>query len=236
MSEPTRTPAPNGAVPPPRHPHPVVGGRSAASGRLAPDEHGIREMTLADCAAVAEIRVRGWQTAYRGLMPRSYLDALSVREDAARRRELLVRSDGSVVNLVAERDGTVVGWAAYGPYRDGDAPTADGELYALYVHPARYGGGAGRLLLQESVRRCAAAGHDRMFLWVLKGNARARRFYERSGFRADGAEEPFEAGGAVVPELRYVRELCAADVTSAGESAPAPAPPPRRARDAPGPP
>ncbi|CAM5533499.1 hypothetical protein SAURM35S_02305 [Streptomyces aurantiogriseus] len=29
----------------------------------------VREMTLADCDRVSEIRIRGWQTAYRGLMP-----------------------------------------------------------------------------------------------------------------------------------------------------------------------
>ncbi|MEV5439910.1 GNAT family N-acetyltransferase [Streptomyces sp. NPDC052682] len=167
----------------------------------------VREMTLADCDRVAEIRVRGWQSAYRGLIPQPCLDDLSVAEDAEQRRALLAEGDGSVVNLVAEKDGEVVGWAAYGPYRDGETPTEHAELYALYVHPARCGGGTGRLLLQESVRRCAAAGHDRVFLWVLQGNTRARRFYERSGFRADGREESFEAGGARVPEVRYVREL-----------------------------
>ncbi|MFF1293948.1 MULTISPECIES: GNAT family N-acetyltransferase [unclassified Streptomyces] len=164
-------------------------------------------MTLADCDRVAEIRVRGWQSAYRGLMPQPYLDALSVREDAERRREHLRRSDGSVVNLVAEQDGELFGWAAYGPYREGEVRTADAELYAIYVDPGRYGAGIGHALLRESVRRCTAAGHDRMYLWVLKGNTRARAFYERAGFWPDGAEEPFEVDGVPVPEVRYTRGL-----------------------------
>jgi hypothetical protein len=46
-----------------------------------------------------------------------------------------------------------------------------------------------------------------MYLWVLRDNARARRFYERSGFRADGVEEPYEVAGVAVPEVRYAREL-----------------------------
>ncbi|MBC7274735.1 MAG: GNAT family N-acetyltransferase, partial [Streptomyces sp.] len=102
--------------------------------------------------------------------------------------------------------GEIVGWGCHGPYRD-DAGTPGAELYALYVAPDHYGEGIGRALLKESLRRCAAAGHERMFLWVLKGNTGARRFYERSGFRADGTEEPFEAGGVEVPEMRYVRPL-----------------------------
>jgi GNAT superfamily N-acetyltransferase len=164
-------------------------------------------MARADCDRVAEIRVHGWQSAYRGLMPQSYLDALRVEREAERRRELFDRGDRAVLNLVAERAGEVVGWACHGPYRDGEVRTDDAELYAIYVDPRRYGGGIGRALLAEAVRRRSAAGHARMFLWVLKENAGARRFYERAGFGADGAEEPFEVAGAAVPEVRYVREL-----------------------------
>lgn len=170
----------------------------------------VREMTLADCDRVAEIRTRGWQSAYQGLIPQSYLDGLSVEEDAALRRGYLAQGDGSVVNLVAEDPGgELVGWACHGPYRDGDTHTEDAELYALYVDPGRYGGGIGRALMAESAGRCATAGHPRMLLWVLKENTPARRFYERAGFRPDGAQEPFEADGVAVPEVRYVRRLTA---------------------------
>ncbi|MFF4269394.1 GNAT family N-acetyltransferase [Streptomyces sp. NPDC001536] len=167
----------------------------------------VREMTLADCDRVAEIRIRGWQNAYRGLMPQPYLDALSVSEDAERRRKRFRQSDGSVVNLVAEQDGELLGWAAHGPYRDGEVRTGGAELYAIYVDAQRFGSGTGHALLQESVRQCTAAGHPRMYLWVLKGNTRARAFYERAGFRADGAEEPFDVDGVAVPEVRYLRTL-----------------------------
>ncbi|WP_030742755.1 GNAT family N-acetyltransferase [Streptomyces sp. NRRL S-31] len=163
----------------------------------------IRPMTLADCERVSEIRVRGWRHAYRGLVPQPYLDRLDVTADAERRRARFARGDGPVENLVAERAGRVVGWAAHGPYRDGEGHTADAELYAVYVDPAHLGGGIGRALLAASLERCA--GRPRMLLWVLKGNAPARRFYERAGFRADGAEEVFEADGVSVPEVRYAR-------------------------------
>ncbi|GAA2761331.1 GNAT family N-acetyltransferase [Streptomyces paradoxus] len=168
----------------------------------------IREMTLADCDRVAEIRVGGWRSAYQGLIPQSYLDGLSVEEDAERRRTRLTQGDGSVVNLVAEdAGGELVGWACHGPYREGEVLTSDAELYAIYVHPRHVGQGAGRALLARAVAGCAAAGHGRVLLWVLKGNDRARRFYERAGFRADGAEEPFEVDGVTVPEVRYARTL-----------------------------
>ncbi|CAM5299245.1 Ribosomal protein S18 acetylase RimI-like enzyme OS=Streptomyces violarus OX=67380 GN=FHS41_001284 PE=4 SV=1 [Streptomyces violarus] len=80
-------------------------------------------------------------------------------------------------------------------------------MYAIYVHPEHLGRGTGQALLAEAVARCAAAGHGRLLLWVLKENGRARRFYERAGFEADGAEEPFEVDGVTVPEVRYARAL-----------------------------
>ncbi|WP_030856407.1 GNAT family N-acetyltransferase [Streptomyces sp. NRRL S-37] len=165
-------------------------------------------MTVDDCDRVAALRIRGWRHAYRGLVPQPYLDGLDIAADAERHRARLADGDGSVVNLVAETDGgELAGWAAFGPYRDGDVRTGDAELYALYLSPEHIGRGMGRTLLTEAVRRCAAAGHERMYLWVLKGNTRARRFYERAGFGADGAEEPFEVTGVLVPEVRYAREL-----------------------------
>ncbi|MFE9772045.1 GNAT family N-acetyltransferase [Streptomyces sp. NPDC005931] len=165
-------------------------------------------MTVADCDHVAPIRARGWRHAYRGLVPQTYLDVLDIPADAERHRARLARGDGRTVDLVAESGtGELVGWVAFGPYREDDVLTRDAEVYALYLSPDRIGHGVGRALLTEAVHRCRAAGHARVYLWVIEGNARARRFYERAGFAADGAEEPFDVDGVAVPEVRYVKEL-----------------------------
>lgn len=72
----------------------------------------IRDMTVDDCEAVARVRVRGWQSAYAGMMPQAHLDAMDIAEDAERRRGFFTTA-GAVVNVVAERAGLgVVGWAA----------------------------------------------------------------------------------------------------------------------------
>ncbi|MEU9204060.1 GNAT family N-acetyltransferase [Streptomyces sp. NPDC048332] len=167
----------------------------------------IRDMILDDCEAVAKVRVRGWQSAYAGLMPQAHLDAMDVAADAERRRGSF-SEPGAVVNVVAERAGLgVVGWAAYGPYREDGRRLARGEVYAIYVLPEQTGTGVGRALMAEVLARAAAAGHPDVALWVLKENAPARRFYERAGFRPDGAEEPFDVDGVAVPEVRYVRPV-----------------------------
>ncbi|MDI3417397.1 GNAT family N-acetyltransferase [Streptomyces luteolus] len=167
----------------------------------------VRQMTAADCAAVAEIRVRGWQFAYAGLIPQSYLDTMDIAADTERCRERHARGDPAVVGLVAERAGQAVGWASFGPYRDSDLPPTETELYALYVHPEHIGTGAGRALMRSVLAHCTAAGKPRVRLWVLRDNARARRFYACAGFRADGAEELFEVEGVPVPEVRLTLPL-----------------------------
>ncbi|MEU6658189.1 GNAT family N-acetyltransferase [Streptomyces sp. NPDC046821] len=168
----------------------------------------VRDMTDADCEAVALIRVRGWQTAYAGLIPAAHLAALSVDADIAKRREMLARPDSPLVNLVAERAGEVVGWACHGPLRrDDELPPGDAELYAIYVRPDVISTGVGRALLDVTLDRCAAGGFGRIRLWVIEGNVSARRFYERAGFAPDGATDAYEVEGVDVPELRYAREL-----------------------------
>jgi hypothetical protein len=39
---------------------------------------------------------------------------------------------------------------------------------------------------------------------VLEANARARRFYEIAGFRADGSVKDADLYGATLPEVRYI--------------------------------
>ncbi|MER7173180.1 GNAT family N-acetyltransferase [Streptomyces mesophilus] len=167
----------------------------------------IREMTRDDIDAVSEIRVRGWQFAYRGLMPQSHLDALSAEEDAVARRKFWAGRPPGVEALVAERDGRVIGFSGFGPSRDDDLAEGTSQVYAIYVHPDVIASGAGRALMDATLERCRAAGARRVALWVLTGNRRARRFYELAGFSADGASAAHDTDGVPVPEVRYVRRL-----------------------------
>ncbi|WP_030412960.1 GNAT family N-acetyltransferase [Streptomyces sp. NRRL S-1448] len=179
-------------------------------------------MGEADIEAVSAVRVRGWQAAYRGLMPQTYLDGMSVAADAERRRSWFGRRSPDVVDLVAESAGEVVGWASVGPARDPDvAPGAEelpdprptaGELFALYVAPERIGTGVGRALMAAGTDRARRSGYRALYLWVVRGNTRAQRFYERAGFVPDGAEETYKVGGSNVPELRYWRPLTPSDI------------------------
>jgi GNAT superfamily N-acetyltransferase len=157
----------------------------------------VRPGTVEDALAIEEIRVRGWQAAYRHVLPANELDAMPI--DASRWRARLEQPPGGWSTFVAEDGGAVVGFAAVGPSRD--EPRV-GELYAIYVAPDAWSSGAGRALIQRAEQQLAAE-YREATLWVLEDNPRARAFYERAGWAADGARKAEARWGVRAPEVRY---------------------------------
>ena len=148
---------------------------------------------MADAAALARVHVASWQGAYRGLVPDEVVDGLDVADWAKRKARAL--RQGAVMWIVDEG----LGFAHAGPSRDDEG----GELYALYVHPERFGRGLGLALLR-TVEAWLDARFDRSELWVLEGNTRARRFYEAAGWRE--VESNTKAVlGVELDVTRYVR-------------------------------
>jgi ribosomal protein S18 acetylase RimI-like enzyme len=172
----------------------------------------VRLATVADAPAMGRLHVRAWQAAYRGDMPDEYLDGLRAEDRAAYWTGVLGREDLRGTILVVERDGEVVGFAAVGPSPD---PEGAGELYAIDVDPDHWGTGAGRALLEEAQAELVRLGFAETVLWVLPGNARARRFYEIAGWVADGSERTSEVFGVTVPEVRYRRRSTSEESSSA---------------------
>lgn len=179
----------------------------------------VRDATGADVAAIEAVRRASWRAAYAGLIGQAYLDRATSgtseppRLPSWRRTLVAVTDDGPAV----------VGYASFGPERTvhayapsasgnlprlTDAGTAGqvGELYAIYVDPAYWSTGSGRLLMDASVTRLAEAGYERAVLWVLDKNARARRFYEIAGWKPDGTDNRLPSLGGVM-ETRYARPL-----------------------------
>ena len=164
----------------------------------------ITVLTDQDIDELSALHVRVWQAAYAGIVPAETLDNLDPAVFAANRRTRPALP-GAITFLTRDQ-GVLVGFASTGPHRDIEAA---GELYALYVDPARWGTGAGRRLFAEVTEHQRALGHDEMLLWVFEANDRARRFYERMGMRPDGTKDYYTPRGsdARLPEVRYRMRL-----------------------------
>lgn len=75
---------------------------------------------------------------------------------------------------------------------DGFVAVTDGWLEAMYVRPAAWGTGLADELHAAAVAELRRRDGGRARLWVLEQNARARRFYERHGWRPDGSRRVVE--------------------------------------------
>lgn len=170
----------------------------------------LREARRGDEPAVADIHVRAWQEAYRGLIQDDFLDALEP-EDRARTYTFEAEDPDAPTTVLAVQAGEdcgeiVLGFVTFCRSRDADAPD-HGEVAALYVDPDRYEGGVGRMLMAEARRRLWEAGFVDALLWVLDGNERAVRFYEGEGWTADGARREEHPYGVVSNVSRFRRPL-----------------------------
>ncbi|MFT5680480.1 MAG: GNAT superfamily N-acetyltransferase [Myxococcota bacterium] len=160
----------------------------------------IRPARPNDATPIARVHVASWRHAYRGRMPDALLDGLSIPDRATTWTLRLQRDAPGYRYRVAESDGTIIGFASIGPAR-GEVDC--GELYTLYVDPARIGTGVGRALLADAEEGLRALGHTRAILWVLDDNPRARRVYAAAGWVPDGGEKAAEFGGRMLREVRY---------------------------------
>jgi ribosomal protein S18 acetylase RimI-like enzyme len=164
----------------------------------------IRQATISDAHAIAEIVIRGWQAAYRGILPDDFLAGLSVgAREVAWRMRLESSADAGDSIWVAEVAGAAIGFVSCGPPRDEHLPSRAAEIYAIYVDPTSWRSGAGRALLQTATTHLRSLGAEILVLWVLEENAVGRAFYEAMGWRPDGARQRLDFGGFMVPEVRY---------------------------------
>ena len=157
----------------------------------------IRKATYEDAALIARIHVATWKKAYAGIIPDDYLASLSEEKRTKSWQQQL--TDDQTIVLVAEQDGHVIGWASGGRSRDDDG-ASDSEVYAIYVLAQHWGSGVGRKLMAGMEDSLPAA--QSTTLWVLRENQRAIHFYERLGYRPDGAQKEIQLGRSFC-EIRF---------------------------------
>lgn len=165
----------------------------------------IRTAVTEDAPGIARVHVDAWRAAYRGLIDQVLLDELDLDQRAQQWRGLIENSPHAVV--VGQVREQVAGWATFGAGRDGGASDL-GELKGLYVHPDEWSTGVGRALILHVENELCLAGYPEAYLWVLRGNERAIRFYERHGWSADGGEKvETVADGVLLHESRHRKQL-----------------------------
>jgi len=180
---------------------PDPGERAAANARLESLTARLRELLhmppvtlrrarLTDADRLAAIWHAGWRDGHLGHVP-DELVAVRTPEN------FRTRAAARVTEVTVAEVGGVVG---------GFVVVAGDEVEQVFVEASFRGGGVADALLTEAERLVAAGGHAVAWLAVVPGNARARRFYERSGWADEGGFD-YVADDITVPCRRYVKRV-----------------------------
>ncbi len=186
---------------------------------LPDDLRFVDACTEAHFAAMSLIHALGWRDTYVGHVPQDYLD----REITDHRWVAAFRENfrtGSCHGLLLYRGDVPVACINYCRARKANYNTGEicgfdntgyedyGEIASFYTHPAERSKGYGGLLMEEALRRLREDGYQKVFVFVLRENEKARRFYSAHGFAWDGSHNdiPFPPDTVCV-DLRYVRTL-----------------------------
>ena len=157
-----------------------------------------------DARAIAEINVRAWQKAYKGLLPDALLDKLSV-DGAAKGWQAHIES--GVIIWLLEFDGVVRGFASIGKSLDKDAEQDVAELFTIYIEPEYVGMHLGSELIHAALNDLRHSQFRQCTVWFLAGNDQAQAFYERIGFIKDNVEKHEMLNGIEMHQIRYRLQL-----------------------------
>ena len=142
----------------------------------------IRNATIDDIEKIADIKIEGWQTAYRGIVEDNYLDNMDREKEIEKRRNNI---DKGVNIIVAESNNEIVGFCLYRNFNNYPEkyPNAD------YVTSKLKRNGIGRKLMQYVIELLKKEGKTKMILGCLKENYPSRAFYEKMGGKVINYDE-----------------------------------------------
>jgi Acetyltransferases len=159
----------------------------------------IRLMKSEEAEDVSHIYAKSWKSAYKGIVPQTYLDSIP----ELRWAPIILKSTAD--SYVLLEDGKLIGTSSIGPSRD-ETMGGWGEIVSIYLLPEYFRMGYGKSLFTFDVNELYNRGFRKIFLWVLEKNRAAGAFYEKMGFAKDGAKVFAEIGGENLAEVRYVNK------------------------------
>lgn len=155
----------------------------------------IRSPRPDEAEALAELHLATWEETYANVFTPEAWGSEAHRQRLEQWTAICTAPRESDRIRVAERHGTLVGFAGSGA---SDDPLVERQLFFLYLRASEHGSGLGQRLLD------AVADDRSIGLWVLDSNERALRFYRRNGFTLDQARRPSDYAPGH-DQLRLVR-------------------------------
>lgn len=152
-----------------------------------------------DLLEISNIYESSWKYAYKDIIPQDYLDSIPTGNwissiDKFRMNNLVIIENGRIIGTARISKSR---WQQYSDY---------GEIISIYLLPAYMGKGYGKYLLKKCIEELNILGYDKILLWVLEDNQRARTFYEKNGFLYSENYMNDNIGGKELREVMYFIE------------------------------
>lgn len=166
----------------------------------------IRIATQDDISALAQLHCQGWKDSYIDLVPQDYLDGLTTDEFVEKWQKWMP-DDISTTLIAEDENGNPAGFSMFGalktpvPGQSSIRPIYSAELYAIYLGKDHWGTGLAQDFFKQTAEKLKEQKHYSMALWVVGGNKRACKFYDKMGGQRIG-KKVVEIGG------RNVKEAC----------------------------
>jgi RimJ/RimL family protein N-acetyltransferase len=165
----------------------------------------LRYATLSDVAQIANCHIISWQKIYRGLMPDTLLDGLSVVERIKQWTDILRQQ---IKVLVLERENQIIGFASFSASRDEDTNSnICAEVTSFYLHPDVWHQGLGTILCQAVLTDIETMGFKEIIVWVFTANQQARNFYQKMGFTETTDIKTDHIGCESLNVIRYRKKI-----------------------------
>lgn len=135
-----------------------------------------REAVMDDVPKIAQVHVSSWRDSYKEIIPKNYLESLSVkkREDVFRK----ILSDGNYKLLVATTSkNKIIGFVDCGKARN-KKYGFDAEIYAIYLLKEYQRNGIGSQLFIACIKELIKTGYKSIYLETLEASP-YKEFYEK---------------------------------------------------------
>ena len=141
---------------------------------------------------IAAVRIKTWQSAYKGIVPDSFLNSMSV-ESKVKSYKFGSDLEPGHYFFAVKSGSKIIGFLYLCKYREADIEGM-GEIGGIYLLPEFHSKGIGAQMMQFSIDFLKGKSYKQIGIWVLEQNEKAISFYKKFGFEIDGCRKEIDLG------------------------------------------
>ncbi len=161
----------------------------------------LRPAQISDAQAIARVNHVTWAETYQDILEPAYIQSRSLDEQVKLWQDQLASANPSEARILAERDGSLWGYAGGGRNPDTHSPFS-AELFGIYVLRDYQRQGVGTALLKSLAAWLNEQGHRSMLVWIMRENP-FREFYLKTGASQLEQTREIDYGGKKLTLLSY---------------------------------